>query len=81
VYRIKVTVDNRAGILKPGMPVDASWDCNERRSRSRFGDRPGEGREAYGATTGAGRLSLEVRRGEMFGLIGPTARARPPRFA
>jgi HlyD family secretion protein len=23
VYRIKVTVDNRAGILKPGMPVDA----------------------------------------------------------
>jgi len=23
VYRIKVTVDNRAGTLKPGMPVDA----------------------------------------------------------
>ena len=23
VYRIKVTVDNREGILKPGMPVDA----------------------------------------------------------
>jgi HlyD family secretion protein len=23
VYRIKVSVDNRAGILKPGMPVDA----------------------------------------------------------
>jgi HlyD family secretion protein len=23
VYRIKVTVDNRAGVLKPGMPVDA----------------------------------------------------------
>jgi HlyD family secretion protein len=23
VYRIKVTVDNTAGILKPGMPVDA----------------------------------------------------------
>jgi HlyD family secretion protein len=23
VYRIKVTVDNRAGILKPGMPVEA----------------------------------------------------------
>ena len=23
VYRIKITVDNRAGILKPGMPVDA----------------------------------------------------------
>lgn len=24
VYRIKVTVDNRAGVLKPGMPVDAT---------------------------------------------------------
>ena len=23
VYRIKVTVDNREGILKPGMPVEA----------------------------------------------------------
>jgi len=23
VYRIKVSVDNRAGILKAGMPVDA----------------------------------------------------------
>jgi HlyD family secretion protein len=23
VYRIKVSVDNQAGILKPGMPVDA----------------------------------------------------------
>jgi HlyD family secretion protein len=23
VYRIKVSVDNREGILKPGMPVDA----------------------------------------------------------
>ncbi len=23
VYRIKVSVDNRAGVLKPGMPVDA----------------------------------------------------------
>ena len=26
VYRIKVTVDNRAGILKPGMPVDAELE-------------------------------------------------------
>ena len=23
VYRVKVTVDNRQGILKPGMPVEA----------------------------------------------------------
>jgi HlyD family secretion protein len=23
VYRIKVSVDNRSGLLKPGMPVDA----------------------------------------------------------
>ena len=26
VYRIKVTVDNRDGILKPGMPVEATID-------------------------------------------------------
>ena len=25
VYRVRVTVDNRAGILKPGMPVTVSW--------------------------------------------------------
>ena len=25
VYRIKVTVDNREGILKPGMPVEARF--------------------------------------------------------
>jgi HlyD family secretion protein len=25
VYRVKVTVDNRAGILKPGMPVVVEW--------------------------------------------------------
>jgi HlyD family secretion protein len=25
VYRVKVTVDNRAGILKPGMPVTVEW--------------------------------------------------------
>ena len=25
VYRIKVTVDNQAGILKPGMPVEAEF--------------------------------------------------------
>jgi hypothetical protein len=26
VYRIKVTVDNRDGILKPGMPVEAEME-------------------------------------------------------
>ena len=25
VYRVKVTVDNREGILKPGMPVEAEF--------------------------------------------------------
>jgi HlyD family secretion protein len=29
VYRIKVTVDNRAGILKPGMPVEAEIPSTE----------------------------------------------------
>jgi len=26
VYRVKVTVDNRAGVLKPGMPVGVEWE-------------------------------------------------------
>ena len=26
VYRVKVTVDNKEGILKPGMPVEASLE-------------------------------------------------------
>jgi HlyD family secretion protein len=30
VYRIKVTVDNRQGILKPGMPVEATLDGGSR---------------------------------------------------
>jgi HlyD family secretion protein len=25
VYRVKVTVDNREGVLKPGMPVEAEF--------------------------------------------------------
>ena len=25
VYRVKVTVDNRQGVLKPGMPVEVEW--------------------------------------------------------
>jgi HlyD family secretion protein len=30
VYRIKVTVDNRAGVLKPGMPVSVEWTGSAR---------------------------------------------------
>jgi HlyD family secretion protein len=29
VYRIKVSVDNKAGILKPGMPVEAELGATE----------------------------------------------------
>jgi hypothetical protein len=35
VYRVKVTVDNRQGILKPGMPVEV-----ELASAGRQGGRP-----------------------------------------
>ncbi len=34
VYRIKVTVDNREGILKPGMPVEADLGARARQSQS-----------------------------------------------
>ena len=30
VYRIKVSADNAAGMLKQGMPVDVEWCCHER---------------------------------------------------
>ena len=46
-----------------------SWDSNERRSRS--GDRARKVVKRYGATTALAGLSLDVRDGEMFGLIGP----------
>jgi HlyD family secretion protein len=29
VYRVKVTVDNREGILKPGMPVEAQFGAGK----------------------------------------------------
>ena len=35
----------------------------------------------YGATEALIAVTLDVQRGEMFGLIGSMARARPPRFA
>ena len=50
VYRIKVTVDNRAGVLKPGMPVDAELAAAMTRRRSSL-DRTSSKR--YGATDGA----------------------------
>lgn len=32
----------------------------------------------YGALTAVDDLNLTVRQGEVFGLLGPTAQARPP---
>ena len=32
----------------------------------------------YGSVTAVDKLDLRVEEGEVFGLLGPTARARPP---
>ena len=67
VYRIKVTVDNTKGVLKPGMPVEAELPLRSGR-RSRRGE---HGR----------RTSLDwvtKRYGEVDGRVGPVLR-RPAR--
>ena len=75
VYRIKVSVDNSAGVLKQGMPVTRSWACRaeaaerRRRAMSARSSSPASSRST--ATTQAlDAVTLDVQRGEMFGLIG-----------
>ena len=66
VYRVKVTVDNKDGVLKSGHagrggnPVCAADAIALDRVSKR-----------YGASQALSDLSLTVERGEMFGLIGP----------
>ena len=68
-----MSVDNRQGVLKQGMPVEAdvplagrpvvpwpTWRSSSSASSKRFG-----------ATPAVDDVSFEVGRGEMFGLIGP----------
>ena len=75
VYKVKVGLDNADGLFKPGMPAEARapGGGEPRRERRRAAGRPVEGltpplRHAGRRSTD---VSFEVRRGEMFGLIGP----------
>ncbi len=65
VYRIKVTADNRDGVLKPGMPVEAEIAAMS--DAVRFDHVT----KAYGQLRALDDVTLTVGRGEMFGLIGP----------
>ena len=65
VYRIKVSVDNRAGVLKLGMPVDARVEAPM--SAISFVNVA----KRYGATRRSPTSASTSREGEMFGLIGP----------
>ena len=66
VYRIKVTADNREGVLKPGMPVEAEIAAMTP-TRVAFDGVT----KRYGSCAALDGVSFAVGRGEMFGLIGP----------
>ena len=77
VYQVKVGLDNADGLFKPGMPAEARLH-----GRPVSTVAPGASAEEavvqfdamtrrYGDVVAAADVSFEVRRGEMFGLIGP----------
>ncbi len=66
VYRIKVTTDNREGVLKSGMPVEAELP-QVSADAIRF-DGVTKDYPPIRRSTGC---RSRVRRGEMFGVIGP----------
>ena len=84
VYKVKVALDNGDGLFKPGMPAEAraaaaAGPGRDRRRRRRAAAaqarRPAGGREPAHAPlrrrAAVSDVSFSVRRGEMFGLIGP----------
>ena len=58
VYRIKVAVDNSAGVLKQGMPVDAELTPAARAAIEMSGVS-----KRYGATEALNAVTLQVQRG------------------
>ena len=66
VFRIKVTTDNREGILKT-RHAGRSGDSEMTGDAVVFEDVS----KRFGALTALDHVSLQIRRGEMFGLIGP----------
>ena len=80
VYKVKVGLDNRDGLFKPGMPAEARFRVAApagKAARDERGQLPKpwsrlEGMtRRYGKVVAAEEVTFEVRRGEMFGLIGP----------
>ena len=70
VYRMRITVDNKDGVLKQGMPVEA-----EIALQSQDDDAIDVLNHGSSSGTAPSRrfadVSFSVERGEMFGLIGP----------
>src|SRR6185295_6795265 len=56
VYEVKIALDNRDGLFKPGMPAEVQVDGLTRR---------------FDEMVAVVNISFTVHRGEMFGLIGP----------
>ena len=72
VYRIKVALENEDGLFKPGMPATARLRARGGAAVTRAArQRPRLSRRRFGSVRAASEVSFEVRRGEMFGLIGP----------
>ena len=72
VYRVKITLKNPDGVFKPGMPADGYPGClpmSQPPSAPALVTR-GLAR-SFGKVSAVTSLDLTVRRGEMFGLVGP----------
>ena len=86
VYRVRVSVNNKDGVLKQGCRSTRSFRCSAAMTKRHAQSGSFEHASARGSARQRGR-SMDhgrwpfavVRPGEMFGLIGPMAPARPPR--
>ena len=67
VYRVRITVDNKDGVLKQGMPVEAEIALGQMTTAIEFQNVV----KRYGKVEALRGVSFSVNRGEMFGLIGP----------
>ncbi len=72
VFAVKIRIPNPDGELKAGMPADAKIILNEKSGRKIMNIiRTKDLKKDYGEIQAVKGINLEIRKGEMFGLVGP----------